>query len=185
MIQPAAAHAAADAQSLLNKLIAKPKGLSSHEKLLDDDSALRLASNKDLLLRLDRDAATVIVNNPENVSIMLDSPRLLILMPRQPGATSFTVLSSGGDVIMQRDVIVSNVQSNYVRIRKMCSGADTSCLPASYYYCPDGCYEVTPVAAGSAGNIPPPPAVAAKEALDSQAAIGGAAAPPANSGGTP
>lgn len=186
VVQPIAAHAEADAQALLSRLIAHPKALPSYTNLLDDkDDALRITSNKDLLLRLDKDAAAVIVNNPETVSIMLDSPRLLILMPRKPGATSFTVLDGNGDLVMQRDVIVSNVQSKYVRIRKMCNGADTSCQPAAYYYCPDGCYEVTPVTATAGDNIPPPPAVAAKEALDSQVKTGNAPTAPTNSGETP
>jgi len=88
---------------------------------------------------------------------MLDSPRLLIIMPRLPGATSFTVLDNHSEIIMEKEVIVSNVQAQYVRVRKVCVGGDASCAPATYYYCPDGCYEVTPVAPVETGNPTPPP----------------------------
>ena len=118
---------------------------------------LRLTSNKNRIIRLDQDAASVIVNNPVHAVVMLDSPRLLIVMPRQPGVTSFTVLDSAGNVILHKDIIVTNVQPRYVRIRRMCGGGDASCVPAAYFYCPDGCYEVTPVGdAGTGGNVPAP-----------------------------
>ncbi|MBI3440771.1 MAG: pilus assembly protein N-terminal domain-containing protein [Proteobacteria bacterium] len=162
-----------------SRLIGNPAGLSPDAVTTpkeESGSALHLTSDRDALLRLDQDAATVIVNNPAHVSVMLDSPRLLVLMPRQPGATSFTVLGNQGEVILRKDVIVSNVQSKYVRIRRICGANDASCSPAAYYYCPDGCYEVTPVAAGQGGNVPPPPAnVAAKEAADAAASLGPAA----------
>ncbi len=144
------------------------------------DDALRLTSNKDEIIRLGRDAASVIVNNPEHASVMLDSPRLLIVMPRQPGTTSFSVLDNNGEVILRKDIIVTNVQPQYVRIRRVCNGTDPSCVPAAYYYCPDGCYEVTPVAPGGANSVPPPPvgASAAKAAATmGSAGLAPAAAP--------
>ena len=130
--------------------------LSKVKHVKKDDGILRLTSNKNALLKLDQDAVSVIVNNPEHASVMLDTPRLLIVIPHQPGATSFTVLDANGNSIMQKDVIVTNVQEKYVRIRRMCASGDSSCADNAYFYCPDGCYEVTPVAGGK-GNIPPAP----------------------------
>jgi hypothetical protein len=124
-----------------------------------DDGILRLTTNKNKLVRLDQDAASVIVNNPEHAEVMLDSPRLLIVMPRAPGATSFIVLDANGRVILRKEIIVSNVQPQYVRIRRMCGSSDSACAATSYYYCPNGCYEVTAV--GDTGNsAAPPPATA-------------------------
>ncbi|MDE2337592.1 MAG: pilus assembly protein N-terminal domain-containing protein [Alphaproteobacteria bacterium] len=123
-----------------------------------DNATLFLTDNEDKIIRLDQDAATVIVNNPDHVNVMLDSPRLLIVMPRAPGATSFSVLDAAGNAIMHKNVIVSNVTHQYVRIQRICDG-NSSCTPTSYYYCPNGCYQVTPVAAAGngGGNAPPPP----------------------------
>jgi hypothetical protein len=134
--------------------------LNSHAaivKPLKNDDSLRLTSNKDEVIRLSQDAASVIVNNPDHANVLLDSPRLLIVMPRQPGVTSFSVLNSAGEIILHKNIIVTNAQQQYVRIRRVCNGTDPSCVPAAYYYCPDGCYEVTPVAGSSnIANIPPP-----------------------------
>lgn len=154
--------------------------------LAADDEALHLTMNKDELVRLDQDAASVIVNNPAHAEVTLDSPRLLIVMPRAPGATSFTVLNAKGAVILTRDIIVSGTQApRHVRVRRICQGNDASCVPSAYYYCPDGCYEITPVgqAGPQAGGAPAPaPQGAAAGAAQEMT---GAASGMATGAGTP
>ena len=120
------------------------------------DGTLRLTPDEHKLIRLNQDAASVIVNNPVHAEVLLDSPRLLIVMPRQPGTTLFTVLNALGETVLQKIIIVTNVKSKHVRIRRICSRDDPSCVPTAYYYCPDGCYEVTPVVQ-KGSNAPPPP----------------------------
>jgi len=120
------------------------------------DGPLKLTSNKNAIIKLSQDAASVIVNNPVHASVMLDSPRLLIIIPHAPGTTSFTVLNTLGNVIMQKNIIVSNVQPKYIRIRRICAASSTGCQANSYFYCPDGCYGVTTVSQGD-GKAPPPP----------------------------
>lgn len=110
-----------------------------------NSTIIRLTPDRTKVIRLDRDAASVIVTNPAHASVMLDSPRLLIVMPRQPGATSFTVLNAAGESILERDVIVTAAQQKYIRVRKMCGSQDPTCVSDSYYYCPDGCYQVQAV----------------------------------------
>jgi hypothetical protein len=176
---PAQADTGADNLSrLIGQKSTLPVALAPIEK---ENAPLRLTSNKNEIIRLNQDAASVIVNNPEHATVMLDSARLLIVMPHLPGTTSFTVLNSHDEVVLQKDIIVTNVQPKYVRVRRICSGNDAACVPAAYYYCPDGCYEVTPAASGD-GSTPPPPAAAAANAANSAAAMGGA--PPQQPGGT-
>ena len=143
---------------VLQKLLGK-SGKASNVKIkpIKKNDALRLTSNRNQIIRLNQDAASVIVNNPVHAAVMLDSPRLLIVMPRAPGATSFSVLDSAGNIILQKEIIVTNVQPKYVRVRRMCAGGDSSCVPTAYFYCPDGCYEVTAVGdTGGGGNVPAP-----------------------------
>ena len=149
------------------------KGISEVERLTrvspgagtaaaDDGGIIRTTPDKTKLVHLDQDAASVIVTNPANVSVVLDSPRLLVVMPRAPGATSFTVLDSKGGVIMEKTVIVAmSAQPKYVRVRRACASGDSSCVPTAYFYCPDGCYEVLPVPGDSGGGqVPEIPASA-------------------------
>ncbi len=164
----AIAHADDSSTNLLGKFFGQTETAPDKPALEQPTNAdeigdiIRLTSDKNMLLRLSQDAASVIVNNPTQLAVMLDSPRLMILMPRTPGATSLTVLDAKGQIILRKSVIISNVQTQYVRIRRMCSG-DPDCRPSAYYYCPDGCYEISPTAPGSSGAIPPPPAVAVEK----------------------
>jgi Flp pilus assembly secretin CpaC len=93
------------------------------------------------IFEFSRDAASVVVANPSHVSVFLDTPRTGIVMPRAPGATSFTVLDTQGHVLMTKNVVVSDADENYVRIRRICGG-DNSCRETTVYYCDGNCVEV-------------------------------------------
>lgn len=110
--------------------------------------ALRLTPDRTEIIRLDADAASVVVTNPAHAQVMLETPRLLLVMPRAPGSTSLFVLDQNGETIYQRDILISGASKSYVRIRKSCAANDANCANNSYYYCPDGCYEVTTVPGG-------------------------------------
>ena len=116
--------------------------------------ALKLSPDKSELVRLDREASSVIVGNPEQVAVMLDTPRLAVVIPRAAGATYFTVLDKDGNVIMQRHVIVASPKKNYVRVRRSCANAaeGADCQPTSVYFCPDMCHEVNTAAGGEASS---------------------------------
>jgi hypothetical protein len=150
----------ADGTAELQRLIGQ-KGdsptLSSSSGVLSaaPDDAIRLTPDRTRILRLDQDAASVIVTNPAHASVVMDNPRLLVVMPREPGTTSFTVLDREGKTILERNVIVTGAQQKYVRVRRMCAEGDSSCTSSAYYYCPDGCYEVRPVVDDGGSNIPP------------------------------
>lgn len=124
--------------------------------------AIRMTPDKSELVRLDRDAASVIVGNPEHISVLLDTPRLLVVVPRGPGASYFTVLDQNRDIIMQRHVIVASPKEKYVRVRRSCAVSDAqglACAETSVYYCPDMCHEISMGQGGEEGNNsgPPPP----------------------------
>lgn len=113
---------------------------------------LKMTPDRSELVRLDREAHSVIVGNPNHVTVMLDTPRLAVIIPRNPGATYFTVLDKDGKVVMQRHVVVSSPKKDYVRIRRSCGNVPqgTPCQPTSVYFCPDMCHEIG-TAAGTEG----------------------------------
>jgi hypothetical protein len=105
--------------------------------------SLKLTPDKSELVRLDGEAGTVIVGNPLHLSVVADSSRTLVLVPRQPGATYVVVLDRQGNVLMQRHVLVASPQEKYVRIRKSCvNSKDDNCQTTQVYYCPDTCHEI-------------------------------------------
>ena len=109
----------------------------------DTHPPLRLTPDKSELVRLDKDAGTVIVGNPEHLSVMADSARTLVLVPRAAGATYVTILDLHGEVLMQRHVIVASPKEKYVRIRRSCANSESAnCRATQVYFCPDMCHEI-------------------------------------------
>ena len=103
---------------------------------------MRLTQDKSEMVKLDQEAASVIVGNPNHVSVLLDTPDTLVIVPRTAGASHFTVLGKDGSILMQRHVIVGAPKEQYIRIRRSCSPDDRGCRPTSVYFCPDMCHEV-------------------------------------------
>lgn len=105
--------------------------------------SLKMTPDKSELVRLDGHAASIIIGNPNHISILADSSQTLVLVPRAPGATHFTVLDKNGAVVMQRHVIVASPKEKYMRVRRSCAGSDDdSCQATSVFYCPDMCHEI-------------------------------------------
>lgn len=154
----AMAQAAAPAtQDLIPPVTAQSASVPADAMGEETHPALNLSPDKSELVRLDREAASVIVGNPNHVTVLLDTPRLAVVIPRQAGATYFTVLDKDGNVITQRHVIVAAPKENYVRVRRSCGNAaqGTTCRPTSVYFCPDMCHEIEAgVPAGAAANSP-------------------------------
>lgn len=130
---------------------------------------IRLTPDKTKIITLEQDATSVVVANPAHAGVLLDSPRVLVIMPRQPGSTSFTVLNAKGEAILQKDIIVTAAQPQYVRVRRMCGAEDKACQESSYFYCPDGCYEVSPVQPPSDNQKTPEIAGGGASAFDGSA----------------
>ena len=108
---------------------------------------LNLTPDKSELIKLDQDAASVVVGNPNHISVMLDTPDTLIVVPRAPGASYFTVMGKDGSILMQRHAVVgtaSQKSEEYVRIRRSCGpNSGNDCQQTSVYFCPDICHEVS------------------------------------------
>lgn len=125
-----------------------------------EDSAeiepLRISLDKPEIIRLDRDAVNVIVGSNENLRVVPDTNKNLVLIAKKPGSTYFRALDIDGKVIMQRHVIIGSPAKNYIRIRRACANGTQGCKQYSVYYCPDMCHEVNVVqdASGPAASIP-------------------------------
>ena len=115
----------------------------SYPSYAGQDSVIRLSPDESKILRLEKDVVSVIVANPVHASILIDTPRLLVIIPRQPGSTSFRALDSNGFTIAEHNIVVTGANKNHVRVRRSCgSDGDNDCQLESIYYCPDGCYNV-------------------------------------------
>lgn len=123
-------------------------GLATH-------APLKISPDKSEIVTLEQDAGTIIVGNPAHLNVLADSAKRLILVPRAPGATFFTVLNQDGDTIMQRHILIAPPKENYLRVRRSCAGNE-ACVATSVYYCPDTCHEVALPQASKQGAAAPP-----------------------------
>ncbi len=110
---------------------------------------LRLTQDKSEMLKLEKEAASIVVGNPNHISVLLDTPDTIIVVPRAIGASHFTVVGKEGDILMQRHVVVGGPKEKYIRIRRSCAGNERDCKATSVYFCPDMCHEVSENAQGS------------------------------------
>lgn len=123
------------------------EGGSAMEDLEETHPPLKLTPDKSEIINLPEDVGTVVIGNPAHFSILADSPRRLIAVPKMPGASYITVLNKAGDILMQRHVLVAPPKEKYVRVRKTCYGesAKSGCVATQTYYCPDVCHEISPL----------------------------------------
>lgn len=104
---------------------------------------LIITPDRSEILRLDREAGSVIIGNPQHLNVLAENSKMLVLVPRMEGATHITILDKNGDVIMQRHVIVGATQERYVRVRKSCAASnDSACESTQVYYCPGSCHKI-------------------------------------------
>lgn len=124
-------------------------------KIKSSDNLIRISPNQPKILHLKENAVSVIISNPTHATVILDTPRVLIIIPKEPGATAFTVLNAKGDVIIEKNILVSARVNEHVRIRRVCSEDDTSCVSQEVFYCPNGCYAVSTQSSGAtSASIP-------------------------------
>ena len=119
---------------------------SEAQQIVDSQNThppLKLTPDKSEIIKINRPAASIIIGNPNHLTILADSSKRLVAVPRAPGATSFTILDKDGEVIMQRHAIIAAPKQEYLRIRKTCANSgDNNCQETSVFYCPDMCHEL-------------------------------------------
>jgi len=108
----------------------------------DTHPPLKISPDKSELIRLDKEAGSIIVGSPSHLSVLADSAKTLVLVPQLPGATYVTILDKQGEILMQRHVIIGSPKKKYVRIRKSCNADQEGCESTQVYYCPDMCHKV-------------------------------------------
>jgi len=163
---------------IINALIAYPSlaqqdgGFSKLDPLpaaaMDDGAPIRMSPDGPAVIQLNEDAASLIVGNPAHATAILENPRLIMLVPQQPGATRVMALDRTGKAIFSRHVLVGGGKSGFIRINRACANSDAAgCQPVAMFYCPDRCYETNVPAAGASVQATGDAGVAAPMAPES------------------
>ncbi len=101
---------------------------------------INLTLDKSELIHIEEEIGSIVIGSPVHINVLADSAHTLVVVPRKPGATHFSVLDKKGNVLMQRHVIVAAPTKDYLRVKRTCT--DKNCEETSIYYCPDTCHEV-------------------------------------------
>lgn len=112
---------------------------------------LRLTPDQSQIITLNDEVGRVIVGNEIHLNVMMDAGKRIVVVPRVPGATFFTILGRDGKVLMQRYAIVASPKEKYIRIRQACAAQD-GCMPVRMFYCPGMCHEMAIVGAGGVAS---------------------------------
>ncbi len=124
-------------------------------RVVVQEKTIRVSPGQSKTVPLSRNAASVIVANPAHATVFLDTPRMLVIMPRAPGATELTVLDAEGQIVLQKGVLVDGAGDDHVRIRRICGEDARDCEAQTIYYCPDNnCVEVATPEPDTTGNYP-------------------------------
>jgi hypothetical protein len=118
-------------------------GFSVHQTVQASEETIIIGAEGPAIIKLEQDAASVIIGNPAHAQASMLDARTVILSPAAPGATSFSVMNKDGEVFLQKFVVVNAPKSEFMRINRVCANAgEGGCEPVSVYYCPKGCHEM-------------------------------------------
>ncbi|MFD2237899.1 pilus assembly protein N-terminal domain-containing protein [Aureimonas populi] len=97
---------------------------------LAEEGSLRVALDRAQVVRIEREAETIIVGNPSIVDVAIHDARTLILTGRSYGVTNLVVLDGQGDAVIDRTVTVGSVESASVRVYRQALRSTYSCNPS-------------------------------------------------------
>lgn len=116
---------------------------------------LRVTIGKAHLMRLDSDAAIIMVADPTVADVVLESPRTLFIVGRSPGETNLYVLDGDGAEIVHTDVVVVPNADREVTLDRNTVETTFSCAPR--------CTQAAEPSAAAAAAPEPEPEPAATE----------------------
>jgi hypothetical protein len=108
---------------------------------------IHVGNDGPVIITLTEDAGSVIVGNPTNAYVVLDTPRRLMVNAGVPGMTRLTILNRDGKIIFGRNLIVGAGGNGVIRIQNACINANgTQCVSEQTFDCKPGqrCNRVRP-----------------------------------------
>ncbi|GAB5388771.1 MAG: hypothetical protein Alpg2KO_17390 [Alphaproteobacteria bacterium] len=114
--------------------------------------SLTMQPSQSEIVRLPRDAASVIVANPAHLTAVLDQPDILVLIPNTPGRTSIIVLDEEGRSLYSRMVTVRTGRGT-VNVVRNCTDGAGDCAPVETLDCAPNCVSITYPEAATPGDV--------------------------------
>ena len=101
-------------------------GLSS---ALSADSGIEVVMNQAKIVKLTKDAATIVVGNPDIVDATVQDARTIVLTGKGFGVTNLVILDPDGAPVVDQSVFVSRNDEKTTRIFRRAKVQTLSCTP--------------------------------------------------------
>jgi len=98
--------AQAQAAAQLPPLHAQHKPVPARDGSADGRGSVSVTAGQEVLVRLNQDAASVFVADPDVADVHLPTPRTLVLLGKKPGTTTLFALAANGEQLLKRSVSV-------------------------------------------------------------------------------
>lgn len=85
--------------------------------------------DKAQIVRLNRDAGVVMIANPNIADVVIESPRLIFVLGRNPGETNLYVLDGNGRQLLYKDLVVLANPERHVTVHRATKEVTFSCAP--------------------------------------------------------
>jgi hypothetical protein len=116
---------------------------------------IHVGNDGPVIITLGEDAGSVIVGNPTNAYVILETPRRILVNAGAPGMTRLTVLNGNGKTILNRNLVIGAGGNGIIRIQNACINDDGgNCQPDITYNCGEGqrCNRTMPSAPPQSGG---------------------------------
>lgn len=103
------------------------------------EAKVEIDASASKIITLPADAASVIVGNPQHVTVTMDNPRMMVMTAGAPGVTQVIVLGVDSKVIWSDTVAVNRPSETMIRVRNACINAEgDGCQPVRLFNCEAG-----------------------------------------------
>ncbi|WP_182086079.1 pilus assembly protein N-terminal domain-containing protein [Aureimonas sp. ME7] len=94
-----------------------------------EESGLTVEVDHAKILRIPRQAASVIIGNPSIVDVAIHDANTLVLTGRSYGVTNLVVLDASGGIVVDDSVLVSSIEAHSLRVYRQARRTTYSCAP--------------------------------------------------------
>lgn len=93
------------------------------------ESGVAVTMNQAKIVKLSRDADTIVIGNPLIADAAVKDPRTIVITGKGFGVTNFVVLDKNGAAIVDEQVVVSRSVAETVRVYRRAVVQTLSCTP--------------------------------------------------------
>jgi Flp pilus assembly secretin CpaC len=93
------------------------------------ETGIEVVMNQAKIVKLAKDASTIVIGNPEIVDATVQDARTIVLTGKGFGVTNLVVLDADGGPVVDKSVFVSRSDANSLRIYRRAKVQTLSCTP--------------------------------------------------------